>query len=50
METQEFFNEMMEGAILYLKEKGYISIPSANESPEPDYKAMVMALKQQGKI
>lgn len=50
METQEFYNEMIEGAILYLKEKGYITIPSANESPEPDYKAMVCELKQLGRI
>lgn len=50
METQDFFNQMMEGAILYLREKGYISIPSATENPEPDYKAMVQHLKEQGRI
>ena len=50
METQELFNEMMENAIIYLQNKGYINIPSANEKPEPDYKAMAKELRQQGKI
>lgn len=48
MGTQDFFNEMMEGAILYLKAKGYIATTFADESPEPDYEAMREGLKEQG--
>lgn len=50
METQEIFNSMMEDAIRYLQDKGYITIPSTKESPEPDYKSMVDGLKELGKL
>ena len=50
METQDFFNEMIEGAIVFLRDKGYINIPSTKESSEPNYKEMVKELKQMGKF
>lgn len=55
METQELFNTMMENAIVYLQEKGYISKPSQqsrHQEPqrEPDFGAMVKGLRESGDL
>lgn len=36
METQEIFNQMMENAIVYLQEKGYIPKQPAQHSEDRD--------------
>lgn len=49
MENQEFFNTMMENAIVYLQEKGYISKPSQQQQPgEPDFAEMRKGLQESG--
>lgn len=50
METQDTFNTMMENAIVYLQEKGYISKPSQQTGPEPDFAAMRKGLQESGLI
>lgn len=37
MESQELFNTMMESAIVYLQEKGYISKPTQQEPNNIDW-------------